>query len=462
MDLFERSAQQERINQPLAERMRPVSLDEFVGQDHLLAPGKLLAGLAGGGRLPSVLLWGPPGTGKTTLARLLAARERAVFVTLSAVNAGVKDLREAASAAAERRDHHRQRTVLFIDEIHRFSRAQQDALLPHVEAGTVTFIGATTENPSFEVIAPLLSRCRVVRLEPLGEEALGAICARALADAERGLGGRGVELEADALDQLVAQSGGDARRMLNALEVAADLATATRAEPALPAHIGAAHVQEALQQRTLLYDKAGDEHYGVVSAFIKSMRGSDPDAAAYWMTRMLEAGEEPRFILRRMVIFAAEDIGNADPQALVVATAALSAFELVGLPEGVLPLTQAAVYLACAPKSNTALTTYAAARRAVRERGALPVPAKLRNAVTGLDRQMGRGADYKYPHEFEGHYVPETYLPDALVGTRFYQPSDSGNEREIAARLAEWRRRAADADAAEADAGVLEDDEEGD
>jgi putative ATPase len=439
MDLFQKSAQKERVNQPLAERMRPVTLDEFVGQDHLLAPGKLLAGVAGGGRLPSLLLWGPPGTGKTTLARLLAARERSHFVTVSAVNAGVKELRAEVAAAAERRDLHRQRTILFVDEIHRFSRAQQDALLPHVEAGTVTFVGATTENPSFEVIAPLLSRCRVVRLEPLGDEALRAIAARALADPERGLGKRNVQLDPAGLDRLVAQSGGDARRMLNALEVAADLAAA-----AGKATVEAAHVDEALQQRTLLYDKAGDEHYGVVSAFIKSMRGSDPDAAAYWMTRMLESGEEPRFILRRMVIFASEDIGNADPQALVVATAALAAFELVGLPEGVLPLTQAAVYLACAPKSNTALTTYAAARRAVREHGALPVPAKLQNAVTALDREMRKGAGYKYPHEFDGHYVPETYLPDRLAGARFYEPSSSGYEREIGPRLAEWRRRAGD------------------
>ena len=437
MDLFQRSAEKGRVNQPLAERMRPVSLDEFVGQEHLLGPGKLLAGLAGGGRLPSLLLWGPPGTGKTTLARLLAARERAHFSTLSAVNAGVKDLREAVAVAAERRDQHRMRTILFVDEIHRFSRSQQDALLPHVEAGTVTFVGATTENPSFEVIAPLLSRCRVIRLQPLADESLRAIAGRALADAERGLGGRGIQVEEEALDRLVAQSGGDARRMLNALEVAADLAGGGAAPV-----VGVVQVEEALQQRTLLYDKAGDEHYGVVSAFIKSMRGSDPDAAAYWMTRMLEAGEEPRFILRRMVIFASEDIGNADPQALVVATSALAAFELVGLPEGVLPLTQCAVYLACAPKSNSTLTTYAAARRAVRERGALPVPAKLRNAVTGLDRKMGHGAEYKYPHDFEGNYVPETYLPDGLAGARFYEPSDSGHEKVIGPRLAEWRRKA--------------------
>ena len=340
-DLFSRSALAERVHQPLAERMRPLTLDEFVGQEHLLGPGKLIAGL-GSGRLPSLILWGPPGTGKTTLARLLAERDRSHLVTLSAVNAGVKELREAVAQAAERRDMYRTRTVLFIDEIHRFSRSQQDALLPHAEAGTVTLIGATTENPSFEVIAPLLSRCRVVRLESLSEESLRQLARRALEDRERGLGTRGVVIEPDAIDQLVGQAGGDARRMLNALEVAADLADGK-------GPVTTSLVEEALQQKTLLYDKAGDEHYGVVSAFIKSMRGSDPDAAAYWMTRMLEAGEEPRFILRRMVIFAAEDIGNADPQALVVATAALQAFELVGLPEGVLPLTQCAVYLACAP-----------------------------------------------------------------------------------------------------------------
>ncbi|HLU65329.1 MAG TPA: replication-associated recombination protein A [Kofleriaceae bacterium] len=442
LDLFGRTAASDRVNQPLAERMRPASMEEYVGQEHLLGQGRLLGGLVGGGRLPSIILYGPPGTGKTTLARLIAERERAHLTTVSAVNAGVKDLREAVAAAAERRDVYRQRTILFVDEIHRFSRAQQDALLPHVEAGTITLIGATTENPSFEVIAPLLSRCRVVRLEPLDEEALRVLATRALGDPERGLGGRGLEVDDDALDQLVAQAAGDARRMLGALEIAAELAAQAAGEGA-PARVTTAMIEEALQQRTLLYDKAGDEHYGVVSAFIKSMRGSDPDAAAYWLTRMLEAGEDPRFILRRMVIFASEDVGNADPQALVVATAALQAFELVGLPEGVLPLTQAAVYLACAPKSNTALTTYAAARRAVRERGALPVPARLRNAVTALQKQMGHGAGYRYPHELEGRYVPETYLPEPLVGARFYQPSESGFERELKERVESWRRQVA-------------------
>jgi putative ATPase len=343
--------------------------------------------------------------------------------------------------------------VLFVDEIHRFSTAQQDALLPHVEAGTVTLVGATTENPSFQVNAALLSRCRVLRLQPLGEAELLLLARRALGDADRGLGRQRIEVSDEVLGYLVAQSGGDARRLLNALEVAASIAGAPEGEGDAGANTDAGEgdaaivltrgiIEEALQQKTLLYDKAGDEHYGVVSAFIKSMRGSDPDAAVYWMTRMLEAGEDPLFVLRRMVIFASEDVGNADPRALSVATSALASYQFIGLPEGVLPMTQAVVYLACAPKSNTALTTYAAARRAVREHGALPVPGKLRNAVTALDRQMGHGHGYKYPHDFEGQYVPETYLPDALAGQRFYQPSNAGDEAELAVRLARWRAAA--------------------
>ena len=433
MDLFQHSSDKRRVGQPLAERMRPRSLDELVGQEHLLAPGKLLGGLAAGRPLPSLILWGPPGSGKTTLARLLGEAVRATLIGLSAVNAGVKEVREVVAEAAQRRDQFGHRTILFIDEIHRFSRTQQDALLPHVEAGTVILIGATTENPSFGVVAALLSRCRVVRLEALEPAQLEALARRALADRERGLAGLGVTVADDVLAQIVERAAGDARRMFGILEVAAELAGGGA--------VTLAHVDEASQQKTLLYDKTGEEHYGVVSAFIKSMRGSDPDAAAYWMTRMLEAGEDPRFVIRRMVIFAAEDIGNADPQALVVATAALQAYELVGMPEGVLPLTQCAVYLATAPKSNTALTTYAAARKAVRERGALPVPKHLRNASTALQKAEGYGEGYRYPHEFEGNYVPGDYLPDALAGSRFYAPSDSGHEREIAARLAEWAAR---------------------
>ncbi len=435
-DLFAHNAQNRRIGQPLAERMRPATLADVVGQDHLMGRGRLLHGLGPGHPLPSIILWGPPGTGKTTLARLIGAAIRAHVIALSAVDSGVKDVREAVAAAAQRRDQYGHRTLLFIDELHRFSRSQQDALLPHVEAGTVLLVGATTENPSFGVVSALLSRCRVLRLEALSDDGIRTLLRRALSDRERGLGGLGVTLPSDGEDALVAGASGDARRALGTLEVAAHIAA--RAEATA---ISLDHVAEAAQARTLLYDRAGDEHYGVVSAFIKSLRGSDPDAAAYWMTRMLEAGEDPRFVLRRMVIFASEDVGNADPQALVVATSALAAFELIGLPEGVLPMTQAAVYLALAPKSNSALTTYAAARKLVRERGPLPVPAKLRNAVTSLDRASGRGEGYKYPHEFDGGYVPEDYLPDELVGARVYQPSGNGQEAELAARLAELARR---------------------
>jgi putative ATPase len=431
MDLFARNAEARRLNQPLAERMRPQSLAEFIGQEHLLGAGRLLGKLAPGQNLPSLLLWGPPGTGKTTLARLLAEAVRAHFVTLSAVQAGVKEVREAVAEAAQRRDQFGRKTLLFIDEIHRFSRTQQDALLPHVEAGTVTLIGATTENPSFGVVAALLSRARVVRLEALTDDALLQILRRALADKDRGLGALDVRIADEVLHEIAALSGGDGRRALGVLEAAAELARADGG----PVAITREHVIEAAQTRALAYDKAGDEHYAVISAFIKSMRGSDPDAAAYWLARMLEAGEDPRFLLRRLVIFASEDVGNADPQALVVATSALAAFELVGLPEGALVLTQATVYLACAPKSNTALTTYAAARKLVRDRGALPVPVELRNAATALARTMGHGQGYKYPHDFEGAYVPADYLPAELVGTPIYQPTDSGYEAELKARL---------------------------
>jgi putative ATPase len=434
MDLFAQSARRRHVGQPLAERMRPRTLDEVVGQTQLIGPGRILSNLGPGRAIPSLILWGPPGSGKTTLARLLGETLRAELASLSAVESGVKDVREAIAKAAARRDQFGSRTLLFIDEIHRFSKTQQDALLPHVEAGTVTLIGATTENPSFGVVAALLSRCRVVRLEPLGERELGELVARALADRERGV--PDVTIEDDVVAQLVTSASGDARRLYTILGVAAELARQSNAGEL--AEIRAEHVAEAAQGKTLLYDKAGDEHYGVVSAFIKSMRGSDPDAAVYWMTRMLEAGEDPRFVLRRMVIFASEDVGNADPQALVVATAALQAFELVGLPEGVLPLTQAVTYLALAPKSNRALTAYAAARKLVRERGALPVPARLRPGSTQLERSMGHGQGYKYPHDFAGHYVPEDYLPDALADRqeRIYDPSDSGFERELGDRLA--------------------------
>ncbi|HEY8924744.1 MAG TPA: replication-associated recombination protein A [Polyangia bacterium] len=432
MDLFARSAEKDQRGQPLAERMRPTSLAEYVGQSHLLGPSKLLGRAIATRALPSLVLWGPPGTGKTTLGRLLAREVGADFVPLSAVSAGVKELRDAVAEAARRRDERGRKTILFVDEIHRFNKAQQDALLPHVEAGTVTLVGATTENPSFEVNAALLSRAKVVVLRALDEKDLRALIDRAIADPERGLGKLPLSVPDDVRDLLARESRGDARRALSALEAAAAIAT-----PGADGRraVDRAAVEEALQRKTLLYDKAGDEHYGVVSAFIKSLRGSDPDAAVYWMARMLEAGEDPLFVLRRLVIFAAEDVGVADPQALSVAVAATDAFRFVGLPEGLLPMTEAAIYLALAPKTNTAVTTYARAKADIEAHGALPVPSHLRNASTALGKSLGWGAGYQYPHDHPGHHVAEQYLPATIAGHRYYEPSDQGREKLLGERL---------------------------
>ena len=432
MDLFEHRARSTRRGQPLAERMRPETLEQFFGQQHLVGEGKMLQRTITQDQVPSMILWGPPGSGKTTLARIIARRTGARFFTLSAVGAGVKELRAMVAEAAEQRDLFSRRSILFIDEIHRFNKAQQDALLPHVEAGTVVLFGATTENPSFEVISALLSRCRVLSLETLSEEDLVAILERAL-EGDKELKDLGLEVDPEMLEMIARAAHGDARRALTSLEVAASLLGEEKT-------VSLEVVEQAIQRKTLLYDKGGEEHYNVISAFIKSMRGSDPDAAVYWMVRMLEAGEDPLFILRRMVIFASEDVGNADPRALQTAVAALDAFQLVGLPEGVLPLTQAVTYLATAPKSNTALLSYSRARKDVQEHGPLPVPARLRNAPTKLMKEMGYGKGYRYPHNFDGHYVAEGYLPEKLGQRRYYTPTGSGVEAEIKERLESWRR----------------------
>jgi putative ATPase len=413
--------------------MRPISLDEFVGQEHLLGPGKLLRGIVEAGELHSLILWGPPGSGKTTLARILARAAGATCVQFSAVTSGVKDLKKVIQEAEEL---HRlgKPTVLFVDEIHHFNKAQQDNFLPHVERGTLNLIGATTENPSFEVISPLLSRCQVLVLNTLSANDVGTIVDRALQDPQRGLGAWKLDISTEAREFIIQQSQGDCRVALNALETAVVLAR----EDAGHKSIELNHVQEALQKKPLQYDKAGEEHYNVISAFIKSLRGSDPDAALYWLMRMIEAGEDPLFIARRMIIFASEDIGNADPQALQVAVAAKDAVHFVGLPEGRIPLAQATTYLATAPKSNASYKAMLAAAKDVEDKGALPVPLHLRNAPTPLMEKLGYGKDYKYAHNFLDHIVEQEHLPKELSGRKYYSPSESGYEKQIQNRLKSW------------------------
>ncbi|MFQ5596014.1 MAG: AAA family ATPase [Anaerolineae bacterium] len=435
MDLFEHSRQEQiQREAPLAARMRPRTLAELVGQEHIVGEGRLLRRAIQADRLSSLIFWGPAGTGKTTLASIIANTTASHFAALSAVLAGVADLRQIIAEARERRNLYGRRTILLIDEIHRWNKAQQDAMLPHVEDGTVILIGATTENPYFSVIAPLVSRSRIFQLEPLSQDDLRVILQRALDDPERGYGKLKVDVADEAMAHIVNMAGGDARNALNALELAIET---TLPDDDGVIHIGLAVAEESIQRRALRYDRGGDEHYDTISAFIKSIRGSDPDAALYWLAKMIYAGEDPRFIARRLVVHASEDIGLADPMALVVATAAAHAVEYVGMPEARLNLAEATLYLATAPKSNSVLSIMQALEDVERE-GEIEVPDHLKDASRDAEG-LGHGQGYRYPHDFAGHHVAQQYLPRALQGRRWYKPGDEGYEREIAERLAKWR-----------------------
>jgi putative ATPase len=443
MDIFDYHAQKAAdASRPLAERMRPQKLEEFVGQLHAVGEGTLIHSALTHDRIFSMILWGPPGCGKTTLARIIAGETRSHFVHFSAVLSGVKEIRGVIDIAHNQQKLYRKQTILFVDEIHRFNKSQQDAFLHHVESGLITLIGATTENPSFEVISPLLSRCRVITLNMLTAEDIATITNNALKDADRGLGKLNLVLTADAFDYLVDIADGDARVALNNLEVAGALAETRNdaVDRTMPVQIGLEELAHAIQKKALVYDKSGEEHYNIISALHKSLRGSDPDAALYWLERMLAAGEDPIYIARRMVRFASEDIGNADPQALTIAMSAMEAFKFLGHPEGELALAQAAVYLATAPKSNRIYAAYSQVQQAVKKSGSLPVPFHIRNAPTPLMKDIGYGKDYKYAHNYKDAVVAQEYLPEKLKGQRFYEPSGRGYEKIIKQRLDGWRR----------------------
>jgi len=430
-EFFEREA-------PLADRMRPRAIEEFVGQEHLLGQGKILRQAIESDHIPSMILWGPPGSGKTTLAMIIASTTGAQFIAFSAVLSGVKEIKEVVQEANEEWEYHKRRMILFVDEIHRFNKAQQDAFLPHVEKGTIILIGATTENPSFEVISPLLSRTKVFTLNPLKEEEVEVILTRGLTDKEGGLGKYPTVVEPDVIKEISRMANGDARVGLNTLEM---IVLTTSPDNKGIRHIKKKDLEEVLQRKSFLYDKSGEEHYNLISAFHKSLRGSDPDAALYWLGRMLEAGEDPLYIARRMIRFASEDVGNADPQALQVTVSAMEAFHFIGLPEGNLALAQAAVYLATAPKSNAIYLAFQGVQRDVRELENMPVPLHIRNAPTSLMRDLGYGKDYKYPHDYSDHFVEEEYLPENLKGRTYYHPTDQGFEKEIKKRLEYWRKK---------------------
>jgi putative ATPase len=438
MDLFEEpaSAAGPAPAGPLADRVRPRALDEIVGQEHLLGPGRVLRAAIESGELHSMILWGPPGSGKTTLASLMAQVAGARFVAFSAVLSGVKEIRQVVAEAETERTRRRRRTILFVDEIHRFNRGQQDAFLPHVEKGTIVLVGATTENPSFEVNSALLSRCRVYVLRALTEDDLVTIMQRALADGERGLARLAPEVADEALRLIARLANGDARSALNILELAVQLAPVTSGRRP----VSEAGIRDAAQRKTLLYDKSGEEHYNLISALHKSLRDSDADAALYWMTRMLDSGEDALYVARRLVRFASEDIGNADPRALTLTLAAKDAYEFLGSPEGELALAQATLYLALAPKSNAAYAAFNEAKADVQERPAEPVPLHIRNAPTGLMRDLGYGAGYQYAHDAPEARVEQEHLPEALRDRQYYRPVDRGLEAELGRRLAEWRR----------------------
>ena len=441
MDLFGKEKKGKSVRRtPLADRMRPETLDEFLGQKHILGKDSVLRKAIEEDKIQSVIFWGPPGTGKTTLAHIIAEVTGAHFISFSAVLSGIKEIKQVMAEAAKMKELYNRKTILFVDEVHRFNKAQQDAFLPHVEKGNIVLIGATTENPSFEVISALLSRTRVYTLNPLQEEELKIILNKALNDKDRGLGNLNVELEEEALDYIAQMANGDARIALSTVEFAV---MTTPADKKGIRKIDLKIAEDTMQKKALAYDKGGEEHYNIISALHKSVRGSDPDAALYWLGRMLAGGEDPLYVARRMVRMASEDIGNADPQALHVTIAAKEAYHFLGSPEGELALAQAAIYLATAPKSDAIYKAYNLVQEDIQKTQALPVPMHIRNAPTRLMKNLGYGKDYKYPHDFPDHFVDETYLPENLKNRKYYQPTDFGFEKEIKKRLEWWKKRKA-------------------